>query len=237
MKERNDERAAERRELVFESAEGLLQALNDGALQLEKLPADAEVVRGIRRTVHTLKGDAAACGYRDLSEIAHKMEDALALESACKDASLVDVVLNAADLFGAMLNAYRQDEKPPSTTALKNILRKLVAKAPAETEVQGRKNSKKPIPWTEYEQLAITQALNVGRILHHVHVTLDPHCALPLAGKQLVLSALASIGDVLAQHPPAAAPVARTLAFVIASSSSAAQIAAKAKIPTVASKV
>jgi two-component system chemotaxis sensor kinase CheA len=42
---------------------------------------------------------------------------------------------------------------------------------------------------------------------------------------------------VLAQHPPAAAPVARTLAFVIASSSSAAQIAAKAKIPTVASKV
>ena len=237
MKERNDERAAELRELFFESAEGLLQALNDGALQLEKLPADAEVVRGIRRTVHTLKGDAAACGYRDLSEIAHKMEDALALESACKDASLVDVVLNAADLFGAMLNAYRQGEKPPSTTALKNILRKLVAKAPAETEVRGRKNSKKPIPWTEYEQLAITQALDAGRILHHVHVTLDPHCALPLAGKQLVLSALASIGDVLAQHPPAAAPVVRTLAFVIASSRSAAQIAAKAKIPTVASKV
>jgi two-component system, chemotaxis family, sensor kinase CheA len=237
MKERNDERAAELRELFFESAEGLLQALNDGALQLEKQPADTEIVRGIRRTVHTLKGDAAACGYRDLSEIAHKMEDALALESACKDASLVDVVLDAADLFGAMLSAYRQGEKPPSTTALKNILRKLVAKAPAETEIRGRKGSKKAIPWTEYEQLAITQALNAGRILHHVHVTLDPHCALPLAGKQLVLSALASIGDVLAQHPPAAAPVVRTLAFVIATSSSAAHIAAKAKIPTVASKV
>lgn len=238
MKERNDERSAELRELFFESAQELLQALNDGALQLEKQPADAEIVRAIRRTVHTLKGDAAACGYRDLSEIAHKMEDALALESACKDSSLVDVVLNAADLFGAMLTAYRQDEKPPATTALKSMLRKLTAKTPRQNPVKVRKSSKKPITnWTEYEQLAITQALNSGRILHHVHVMLDPHCALPLAGKQLVLSALTSLGDVLAQHPPASAPVGRTLEFIIATTSSAAQIEAKAKIPTVTAKV
>ena len=77
-----DERGTELRQLFFETAKELLQALNDSALKLEKNPSDAEVVRDIRRTVHTLKGDAAACGFRELSELAHEFEDALAVESA-----------------------------------------------------------------------------------------------------------------------------------------------------------
>ena len=73
---------AELRQLFFESAQELLQLLNDEALRLEKHPGDVEIIRGIRRSVHTLKGDSAACGYRELSEVAHELEDALALESA-----------------------------------------------------------------------------------------------------------------------------------------------------------
>ncbi len=48
-----DERAAEMRELFFETAQELLQSLNDEALKLEKHPADEELVRSIRRIVHT----------------------------------------------------------------------------------------------------------------------------------------------------------------------------------------
>ena len=59
----SDERGGELRELFFETAQELLQALNDDALKLEKAPKDAEIIRSIRRTVHTLKGDAAACGF------------------------------------------------------------------------------------------------------------------------------------------------------------------------------
>ncbi len=44
-------------------------------------------LRSIRRTVHTLKGDAAACGFRELSELAHELEDALALESVSAHAA------------------------------------------------------------------------------------------------------------------------------------------------------
>ena len=69
MTHSSDERGAEMRELFFETAQELLQSLNDEALKLEKHPGDAEVVRSIRRTVHTLKGDAAACGFRELSEL------------------------------------------------------------------------------------------------------------------------------------------------------------------------
>jgi len=120
-----DERGAELRELFFETAAELLQALNEGALQLEKTPADPEVVRSIRRTVHTLKGDAAACGYRELSELSHEMEDALALESASAHASLADVTFAAADVFTDMLAAYRRSKKVPDGSALRAMIRKL----------------------------------------------------------------------------------------------------------------
>ena len=88
MTQFSDDRGAEMRELFFETTQELLQTLNEDALRLEKAPQDKEVVRSIRRTVHTLKGDAAACGFRELSDLAHMMEDALAVESLSASVSL-----------------------------------------------------------------------------------------------------------------------------------------------------
>ena len=67
-----DERAAEMKQLFFETAMELLQSLNEETLKLEKHPGDLETVRTIRRIVHTLKGDSAAVGYPELSELAHE---------------------------------------------------------------------------------------------------------------------------------------------------------------------
>src|SRR5258708_39036880 len=111
------------RELFFETSQELLQALNDEALKLEEHPADAELVRSIRRIVHTLKGDAAACGFRELSNAAHALEDALALEAASSHGRLPDVAFAAADTFGAMLTAYRSQGKLPSTAPLAKLIR------------------------------------------------------------------------------------------------------------------
>ena len=76
----SDEQAAELRELFFESAEEILQGMNEAGLALEAQPGDAEQLRHVRRAVHTLKGDSAACGYRQLSELAHDFEDVLTPE-------------------------------------------------------------------------------------------------------------------------------------------------------------
>src|SRR6202011_3854799 len=72
-----EDRSAELRTLFFESANELLQSLNEAGLELEVRPADEEVIRRVRRAVHTLKGDSAACGYYKLSELAHELEDVL----------------------------------------------------------------------------------------------------------------------------------------------------------------
>src|SRR5271169_6520361 len=104
-----DERGAELRELFFETSQELLQALNDESLKLEKNPGDEEIVRSIRRAVHTLKGDSAACGLRELSELAHQFEDALSLESTATQTAVAEIAFAAADVFTDMIASYRND--------------------------------------------------------------------------------------------------------------------------------
>ena len=116
----SDERASELRELFFESATELLQNLNEEGLELEKRPGDAEVIRQVRRTVHTLKGDSAACGYQELSELAHQLEDVLTPEmSESSNGALADLVLIAADTFSSMLSAYRGNLQAPAGEELR----------------------------------------------------------------------------------------------------------------------
>src|SRR6202451_4652331 len=133
-----DERGLELRELFFETSQELLQALNEEALKLEKKPGDEEIVRVIRRTVHTLKGDSAACGLRELSELAHQFEDALSLESAATQAAVAEIAFAAADVFTEMIAAYRSGHKLPSTKSLSKRIQDLTA-VPAEGKKRGRK--------------------------------------------------------------------------------------------------
>ena len=91
-----DERGTEMRDLFFETAQDLLQSLNDDALKLEKAPQDTETIRSIRRTVHTLKGDAAVCGFKELSELAHLLEDALAVDVAVVDPARTTAIVTIA---------------------------------------------------------------------------------------------------------------------------------------------
>src|SRR5215475_722480 len=234
-----DERMTELRELFFESAQELLQALNDEALKLEKHPGDSEIVRSLRRIVHTLKGDSAACGYRELSEVAHELEDAFALESAATHATLAEVAFTAADLFAAMLAAYRKHAKLPSRDPLRKMVKKL------SEEPGTRRGSKKKatvstqtLGWTEYEKLAVRKAQEAGNFVYHVQAQIDPHCAMPIAGRQLLQNALSTLGEILAVRPEAGSPAAtKQVEFLVATSRSAEQIAGKCQIPTIVANV
>ena len=126
-----DDRASELRDLFFESAEEILQALNDAGLALEEHPSDKESLRSVRRAVHTLKGDSAACGYRELSELAHELEDVLTPDLAKQHAGLIaEVVLTAADTFHEMLAAYRNNLQPPAGGSLREHIQRLLRKPP-----------------------------------------------------------------------------------------------------------
>ena len=253
-----DERGLELRELFFETSQELLQALNDEALKLEKKPGDEEIVRGIRRTVHTLKGDSAACGLRELSELAHQFEDALSLDGTATQTAVAEIAFAAADVFTEMIAAYRNGTKLPSTKSLSKKIHDLTAtpaagkakrtrktagrtssaKAPTRKTSAARADAKVDALWTEYEKLAMTRAQASGQDVYHVVVKIDPHCAMPIAGRQLVHNAIGVMGPVLAVRPDAKSPAAsKQVEFVLASVQTAEQIAAKCKIPTIAGEV
>ena len=243
-----DERGAELRELFYETSQELLQALNDEALALEKKPGDEEIVRGIRRTVHTLKGDSAACGLRELSELAHQFEDALSVEGTASHAAVADIAFAAADVFVEMIEAYRKGGKMPSTKALSKKIQDLTS-APADKKTRrtrkvadktasSRTSAKASAVWTEYERVAMTKAQAAGQDVLHVTVKIDPHCAMPIAGRQLAQNAISTMGPVIAVRPDPKSPAAtKFVEFVLASVQTAEQISAKCKIPTIVEEV
>ncbi len=244
MNQFSDERGAELRELFFETAQELLQSLNDDALRLEKTPKDAEIIRSIRRTVHTLKGDAAACGFLELSELAHLMEDALAVEVTSSSVSLAELGFTAADTFGAMLIAYRQKGPLPETSPLRAMVQQFAAGAPAPSASAGKKTkaSKKPnadsqqVAWTEYEKLAAEAAQAEGKKIFHIVGQIDPLCAMPIAARQLVANALGAVAQILGARPElGSAANVQKLDLLVATSQEENVIVAKCRIPTVIS--
>ena len=237
-----DEPGAELRELFFETSAELLQALNEETLKLEKRPGDAEIVRVIRRTVHTLKGDSAACGLRELSELAHQLEDALSLEGASAHAGLAEVAFGAADAFAEMIAAYQGGGKMPATESLRLKIQELTA-TPGAKKPRRKKAGSESAPraradWAEHEKPAIKQAQAGGLNVYHVVAKIDPHCTMPIAGRQLIHNAVASVGQVLAARPQANTPAAsKQVEFLVASGQPEDQIAAKCRIPTIASEI
>jgi two-component system chemotaxis sensor kinase CheA len=194
-----DERAAELRDLFFESAAELLQAMNEAGLTLENHPGDKESLRSVRRAVHTLKGDSAACGFRELSELAHELEDVLTPELAQQHAGLIpEVVLTAADTFHEMLAAYRNDLQPPAGGALREHIQRLLTKPVAQPQKVAREAK---FEWTEYERLMIAEAFRRGEHIYNVAIHLDPESLLPAAAFELARKALEGAGKILALHP------------------------------------
>jgi two-component system chemotaxis sensor kinase CheA len=195
----SDERNAELRGLFFESAEELLQTLNEEGLQLEARPDDPEIIREVRRTIHTLKGDSAACGFRELSELAHEFEDVLTVENAhALSASLPQVILTAADTFHAMLAAYRSDLRPPDGNALRERIREL-----AQEEAPARTTARQEVrfAWSEYEQMLIASAAERGETVYNVAMRLDRECPMRAAALQLARNVLNEAGTILVLQP------------------------------------
>lgn len=239
MSQFSDDRGAELRELFFETAQELLQALNEEALKLENKPGDPESVRSIRRIVHTLKGDAAAAGCHELSELAHELEDGLSFETAESHASLAEIAFAAADTFAEMLSAYRSQAKLPSSAPLRKMIREL-AQAPKTQKSRSKKRQTAPfaqVAWTEYEKLAMQEAFSRSQRVYQIKAQIDPGCGMPIAARQLLLKALGEVGSVLGTRPEGGSTEStKQFQVLLASDKTSDFLGAKCRIPAIISQ-
>jgi len=233
----SDERAAELRELFFESAQDLLQELNEAGILLENNWSNSDALARVRRAMHTLKGDSAACGFRQLSELAHELEDLLTPALVAERGEAVaEIVLSAADSFHAMLGSYRGNLQPPDITELKAHIRKLVEQpgsSPAPQPVHSRP------AWTPQEKNCIADALRGNETVYQLTLHIDPSTQMPAAALQLIHSALEQCGTILAQSPASGEPLQNLAAVhvALASSRPADWIRTRCSIPGIVSSL
>jgi two-component system chemotaxis sensor kinase CheA len=236
-----EDRGGELRALFFESANELLQSLNEAGLELEARPADEEVIRRVRRVVHTLKGDSAACGFHKLSELAHELEDVLTPKIAlARGADLAEVVLAAADSFGAMLTAYQRKAAVPEVEPLHAMIRRLLNEpgAPADATTAAPKLPAR-FAWTEYEQLMISEAVHRGETVYNVALRIDPNSLMRAAAFQLIRNVLHGSGTVIALRPEdnVAAASVEIVEAALATSQPEEKLIQRCRIPSIVSDV
>jgi two-component system chemotaxis sensor kinase CheA len=233
-----EDRSGELRTLFFESAGELLQSLNEAGLELEARPADEEVIRRVRRAVHTLKGDSAACGYYQLSELAHELEDVLSPQvGQARGTKLAEVVLEAADSFSAMLAAYQRNIEPPPADALRILIRTLLAVPAAVANHAAPKKVAALFAWTEYEQLMISEATHRGEVVYNLALRIDPNSLMHAAAFQLIRNVLHGCGTVIALRPEdnSAAATVEVVEAALASLQPEERIAQRCRIPAIVS--
>jgi two-component system chemotaxis sensor kinase CheA len=105
---KNDEMQEIIDEFVTESGELIENVIQDVVI-IENNPDD-EMINGIFRAVHTIKGTSSFLGFNAISQLAHKAEDvmgAIRKGEMKPDQAIADVLLEAFDLIKLMIEDIR----------------------------------------------------------------------------------------------------------------------------------
>ncbi|BEH08638.1 MULTISPECIES: chemotaxis protein CheA [Geobacter] len=84
----------------------LLEKLDDDLVALEKAPSDADLLNGIFRSIHTVKGASSFLGFELLVKVTHKTEDVLnrlRRGELTATPEIMDVILEAVDLVKVLV--------------------------------------------------------------------------------------------------------------------------------------
>jgi len=134
---------AKYRTLFLEEATDHLAEMSRALLELEKDPAHGEAIDLVFRMAHSIKGMASSLGYDSITEVAHRLEDRMAVH---RDAGRVGRGEGIGTLFRGleglerMVETVRESGEPPGPDP------ELVAllSAPAGAEDDGAEGAAEP---------------------------------------------------------------------------------------------
>ena len=125
-------------QIFFEEAGENLDLMEHMLLNLNLETADDEVLNGIFRCAHSVKGGAATFGFADVAELTHQMEsllDRLRRHELQPNAAMVDVLLESADASRSLLARHQaggEGEVTPTGDLVRRISELAAGNAPVE---------------------------------------------------------------------------------------------------------
>jgi two-component system, chemotaxis family, sensor kinase CheA len=139
-------------QIFFEEAGENLDQMEHMLLNLNLETADDEVLNGIFRCAHSIKGGAATFGFADVAELTHKMEsllDRLRRHELQPTAAMVDVLLESADASRSLLARHQTGDEgpvPPTADLVRRIGDLAAGLAPASTPAAAPAPAAAPSP-------------------------------------------------------------------------------------------
>lgn len=95
------------RKVYLQEAAELLEQLEESLLELEEAPDDMELIGGVFRALHTIKGSGAMFGFDRVAAFTHEVEtvfDLVRSEKMAADRELIDLTLSSRDIIRRMLD-------------------------------------------------------------------------------------------------------------------------------------
>lgn len=124
-------------QIFFEEAGENLDLMEQMLLNLNLEAADDEVLNGIFRCAHSVKGGAATFGFADVAELTHQMEsllDRLRRHELLPNSEMVDVLLESADASRSLLARHQaggEGDAVPTADLVRRISELAAGKVPA----------------------------------------------------------------------------------------------------------
>ena len=110
-------------------------------------PQQREILRQIRRSVHTVKGAAAVIGFKDFSSCAHETEDLLdwLYEDAQQiNPDIIKVLIDSADLFERII-ADPKEAHSPKAQSIKELYRVMMNADPSREKRSASLSEPEPV--------------------------------------------------------------------------------------------
>ena len=128
---------------VVESRE-LLQAMEDGLMQMEEQGGDPETINAIFRAAHTIKGGAGVIECKFIVEFTHVLEnvlDEMRSGNIQPSPDLVELLLACSDQLGVLVGCVETDTEPDAeagktSAELRDKLKGYLGKPPAAAQQQ-----------------------------------------------------------------------------------------------------
>ncbi|MDE6517351.1 MAG: Hpt domain-containing protein, partial [Acetatifactor sp.] len=206
-------------EIFIDESNEHLQNLNTQILNLESDPENMDTINEIFRAAHSLKGMAGTMGYKRMQALTHDMENVF---SEVRNGNIkvsphmVDILFQCLDALDEYVNNVKEsadegtNENEPLIRQLNAVLNgtdKAKESAPAEVKEKtvetGGTRKWLEIQLDSAQQHVIKAAVEQGKNVYGLTVTVQESCILKAARAFLVFKAVEEQGEIIVSNPSA----------------------------------